>query len=112
MSISAVDGLLAQMRNAVAAAQGSNMGTTGTLGQSTAAPPADFSTLLKNSVDQIAQSQSQSNTLTQQFTSGNPDVSLSDAMMAMQKATITLQTGIQVRNKVVAAYNDIMNMQV
>ncbi|EQD65900.1 Flagellar hook-basal body complex protein FliE, partial [mine drainage metagenome] len=40
------------------------------------------------------------------------NVSLSDAMMAMQKATITLQTGIQIRNKVVTAYTDIMNMQV
>jgi flagellar hook-basal body complex protein FliE len=33
-------------------------------------------------------------------------------MIAMQKANISLQATVQVRNKVVAAYNDIMNMQV
>jgi flagellar hook-basal body complex protein FliE len=39
-------------------------------------------------------------------------VSLSDTMIAMQKANIEFQTTVQVRNKMVAAYNDIMNMQV
>ncbi|QKE41099.1 MAG: flagellar hook-basal body complex protein FliE [Ferrovum myxofaciens] len=105
MNVSAVDGLLAQMQAAATAAQGGS-------GSSTSATGADFSTLLKHSVDQIAQSQSQADSLTQKFTSGSSNVSLSDAMMAMQKATITLQTGIQIRNKVVTAYTDIMNMQV
>jgi flagellar hook-basal body complex protein FliE len=109
MNVSAVDGLLAQMQAAATAAQG---GSRPLSRSSPSATGADFSTLLKHPVDQIAQSQSQSDSLTQKFTSGSSNVSLSDAMMAMQKATITLQTGIQIRNKVVTAYTDIMNMQV
>ena len=46
------------------------------------------------------------------FVMGDDKVSLSDTMIAMQKANISLQATVQVRNKVVAAYNDIMNMQV
>ncbi|WP_297477853.1 flagellar hook-basal body complex protein FliE [Ferrovum sp.] len=107
MNVSAVDSLLAQMQAAATTAQGGRSPPRS--GPSTA---PDFATLLKNSVDQIAQSQSQADSLTQKFTSGSSDVSLSDAMMALQKATITLQTGIQIRNKVVTAYTDIMNMQV
>lgn len=95
------------MRSAASAAAGS---TTSAAPSATAAP--DFASILQHSIDQIAQSQDQSTQLTQQFALGNPAVSLSDAMMAVQKASITLQTGIQVRNKLVAAYNDIMNMQV
>lgn len=94
------------MRGAASAATG----TTTATAPSTPAP--DFASILQHSIDQIAQSQDQSTQLTQQFALGNPAVSLSDAMMAVQKASITLQTGVQVRNKLVAAYNDIMNMQV
>jgi flagellar hook-basal body complex protein FliE len=46
------------------------------------------------------------------FVLGDDTVSLSDTMIAMQKANIEFQTTVQVRNKMVAAYNDIMNMQV
>ena len=38
-------------------------------------------------------------------------VSVEDAMISMQKANISFQTTLQVRNKLVSAYNDIMNMQ-
>ena len=104
MNVSAIDSLLAQMRTAASVAA------------NVAAPAAtstpDFASVLQRSIDQIAQTQDQSTQLTQQFSLGNPAVSLSDAMMAVQKASITLQTGVQVRNKLVAAYNDIMNMQV
>jgi flagellar hook-basal body complex protein FliE len=46
------------------------------------------------------------------FVLGDDKVSLSDTMIAMQKADISFKTAVQVRNKMVAAYNDIMNMQV
>ena len=48
----------------------------------------------------------------QVFVLGDDKVSLSDTIAAMQKANLSLQTAVQVRNKMVAAYNDIMNMQV
>jgi flagellar hook-basal body complex protein FliE len=42
----------------------------------------------------------------------NPNVSLEETMVAMQKAQIGFQATLQVRNKLVQAYSDIMNMQV
>jgi flagellar hook-basal body complex protein FliE len=105
-NISAVDGLLAQMRVAAAAA--------GLRQPEPAAQPGkvDFTSVLKNALDGVAQSHEKSEALQQAFVRGDPNVSLSDTMIAMQKAGINLQTTIQVRNKVVQAYNDIMNMQI
>ena len=46
------------------------------------------------------------------FTLGKADISLNDVMVDMQKASLSLQMGIQVRNKLVAAYQEIMSMPV
>jgi flagellar hook-basal body complex protein FliE len=72
----------------------------------------DFSSLLKASLDGVAQAQTKSEDMQKAFVLGDERVSLSDTMIAMQKASISFQTTVQVRNKVVQAYNDIMNMQV
>ncbi|MGC8806335.1 MAG: flagellar hook-basal body complex protein FliE [Thiomonas sp.] len=53
----------------------------------------------------------QANALQQQFVSGTGDVSLSDVMLASQKASLSFQAALQVRNKLVSAYQDIMNIQ-
>jgi flagellar hook-basal body complex protein FliE len=105
-NISAVDGLLAQMRVAAAAA--------GLREPVAAAQPAkvDFANVLKNTLNGVAQSQENADTLQKAFVMGDDKVSLSDTMIAMQKASINFQATVQVRNKVVQAYNDIMNMQV
>lgn len=105
-NISAMDGLLAQMRVAAAAA--------GLSTQATAAEPAQasFSSVLKNALDGVAQSQATSEAMQKAFVMGDDKASLSDTMIAVQKASINFQTAVQVRSKVVQAYNDIMNMQV
>ena len=46
------------------------------------------------------------------FAAGDDKVSLSDVMISMQKASIDFQATVQVRNKLVSAYHEIMNMQV
>lgn len=46
------------------------------------------------------------------FTLGEPGVALNDVMTDMQKASVSMQMGIQVRNKLVAAYQEVMSMQV
>ena len=46
------------------------------------------------------------------FGIGDDKVSLSDVMISMQKASIGFQATVQVRNKLVSAYHEIMNMQV
>jgi flagellar hook-basal body complex protein FliE len=96
---------LAQMRAAMAAAQG-NMDAKAATG------PTDFAAALKSSLDGVAQMQNHAESMQKAFVLGDDKVSLSQVMVDMQKANISFQTTIQVRNKVIAAYNDIMNMQV
>ena len=106
MNTSAVDSLLAQMRIAATAAGLREPGHAAQPGK------VDFSNVLKSSLDGVAQAQARSESMQKAFVLGDDRVSLSDTMIAMQKASINFQTTVQVRNKVVQAYNDIMNMQV
>ena len=46
------------------------------------------------------------------FELGAPEVQLHDVMISLQKANISFQQTVQVRNRLVAAYQEIMNMQV
>jgi flagellar hook-basal body complex protein FliE len=46
------------------------------------------------------------------FETGNADVDLHDVMLSLQKANIDLQTAVQVRNKLVSAYQSIMSMSI
>ena len=106
MNVSSVDSLLAQMRVAAAAAGLREPNQSAQTGK------ADFSNVLKSSLDSVSQAQAKSEAMQKAFVLGDDKVSLSDTMIAMQKASISFQTTVQVRNKFVAAYNDIMNMQV
>ena len=108
MNVPKIDGLLAEMRTAMAAAQGGVAVKSPVAG----AGGVDFASVLKSSLDSVSQTQNNASSLQNAFVMGDDKVSLSDTMIAMQKASISLQATVQVRNKVVAAYNDIMNMQV
>jgi len=72
----------------------------------------DFSDALKASLEQVSNSQKHAEELGQRFAMGDDSVSLSDTMIAMQKSSISFQASVQVRNKLVSAYHEIMNMQV
>lgn len=109
MNISKVDGLLAEMRAAMAVAQGGAMPKVPVAG---ATGKTDFAQVLKSSLDGVAQAQNHAEAMQKAFVLGDDKVSLSEVMIDMQKANISFQATVQVRNKVVAAYNDIMNMQV
>lgn len=109
MEISNVDNLLSQMQAAVSAARGNALSAPKS---ATAAGGVDFANVLKSSLDGVNQMQRESESLQKAFILGDDKVSLSDTMIAMQKSEIAFQTAIQVRSKFVAAYNDIMNMQV
>ena len=56
--------------------------------------------------------QSDAQTLQRELQLDNPSVSLEQTMVAMQKAQIGFQATLQVRNRLVQAYSEIMNMQV
>lgn len=107
MSISKIDGVLAEMRAAMAIAQGGVAPKA-----TTAASETGFTQALKTSLDNVARAQNHAEAMQKAFVMGDDKVSLSDVMIDMQKANISFQTTVQVRNKVIAAYNDIMNMQV
>ena len=109
MNVSNVDSVLAQMRAVMALAQGGPVQAP-TAASSTGS--VDFANVLKSSLDGVAQAQNTAENMQKAFVLGDDKVSLSDTMISMQKANIEFQTTVQVRNKMVAAYNDIMNMQV
>jgi flagellar hook-basal body complex protein FliE len=71
-----------------------------------------FSTLLQQSVDKVNELQQQSGELGKAFELNNPNVSLAEVMIAKQKAGIAFQSVLQVRNKLLSAYKDIMSMPV
>jgi flagellar hook-basal body complex protein FliE len=77
-----------------------------------AAEKSDFAQMLKASVEQVNGTQHQATKLAQSFERGDQNVNLQDVMISMQKANISFQTMVQVRNRVVSAYQDIMNMPV
>ncbi|UUZ47383.1 flagellar hook-basal body complex protein FliE [Massilia sp. B-10] len=72
----------------------------------------DFADALKNSIAEVSEAQTKAGALGKAFTMGDERVSLSDVMVSMQKASIGFQATVQVRNKLVSAYHEIMNMQV
>lgn len=83
--------------------------------QPAAQPAAEgpgFATLLKESLDTVNQAQSESRRLQEAFQSGAPGVNLAQVMVAAQKSSIGFEATLQVRNRLLEAYREIMNMQV
>ncbi len=72
----------------------------------------DFSNLFKDAVNKVNETQMQAGELKKQFEMGNSNVDLVDVMITSQKSTIAFQAMTQVRNRLVTAYQEIMNMQV
>ncbi len=77
-----------------------------------AAGAADFAALLKSSIDQVSGTQTEAMRLQQEFDRGGSNADLQEVMVSLQKANLSFQTMVQVRNKLVSAYQEIMNMSV
>lgn len=73
---------------------------------------AGFSTALKGALGSVSAAQNQATDLQREVQMENPSVSLEETMVAIQKAQIGFQATMHVRNRMVQAYSDIMNMQV
>jgi flagellar hook-basal body complex protein FliE len=73
---------------------------------------AGFTGALKGALKSVSASQNQSAALQREVQLENPSVSLEETMVAIQKAQIGFQATLHVRNRMVQAYTDIMNMQV
>jgi flagellar hook-basal body complex protein FliE len=106
------------MPSATSALNAGGIGGIGGLGKAGGAEGVEssskvsFSDALKAQLDNVSKAQDSAEDMGKKFAAGDDSVSLSDTMIAMQKASITFQATVQVRNKLVSAYHDIMNMQV
>lgn len=71
-----------------------------------------FRGVLENVIDQVEQSQAQADQLSSQFTAGGSTEDLHTVALAGQRAELEFELALQVRNKAVSAYQEIMRMQV
>ena len=112
-AMSALNSLAAQASGDTRAAGNTDTVATGAVtGQSGAASVDSFASALKQSIDKISDTQTHALSEAHAFEIGSSNVSLNDVMVDMQKANVGLQFGLQVRNKLVSAYNDIMQISV
>ena len=100
--------LLAQMR----AMQGQAQSAPVNPQQINANNQVDFGDLMKNAVGQVNSLQQTSNQLKTGFEMGDPNIQLSDVMIASQKASVAFEATVQVRNKFVEAYQEVMRMSI
>lgn len=81
----------------------------------TAAPvggTGDFAQVLQSSIDKVNQTQMQADAMASNLAAGDTSQNLHEVMIALQTASVSFQEMVQVRNKLVSAYQDVMNMQV
>ncbi|MGP7817509.1 flagellar hook-basal body complex protein FliE [Niallia sp. 01092] len=79
--------------------------------ESTTEPQKSFASFLKDSLHSVNKAQNESDALTNKLANGE-NVDLSQVMITSQKASITLQATIEIRNKAVEAYQEMMRMTV
>ena len=101
MSDMNVNQILAQMRTLSLQAGGQVQETGGN---------TDFSSLLQQSIAAVNDTQQSAEKMTEAFETGAANISLADVMVSTQKANVSFQAMLQVRNKLVEAYKDVMNM--
>ncbi|MEX2482281.1 MAG: flagellar hook-basal body complex protein FliE [Gammaproteobacteria bacterium] len=108
MSVNSIDAeaVLARMRALASQARGVE----------TQRPPADnavdFGEVLKGALDAVNETQHTASAMRTSFERGETGVDLAEVMVAIQKANISFQAATQVRNRLVSAYQDIMNMPI
>ena len=71
----------------------------------------DFGNALANAVKEVNQQQGKADQMSVQLALGK-DVEVHDAVLAMEEAQLSFQYALQVRNKLIEAYQEVMRMQV
>ncbi len=108
MSSMQIQQVLAEMRSLQARAAG--LGDVQV--QAPGAQPSDFANLMKNSIDHVASMQNQATALANAYETGDKSVDLTKVMLEVQKAGLAFRAMTEVRNKLVDAYTQVMNMSV
>ncbi len=99
--------LLSQMRAMAAQARGADAAVPSAEGTG-----VSFADQLVHALQTVSEAQQSAGALAASFEQGDPQISLSQVMIAQQKASLSFQTVLQVRNKLVSAYEDVMKMPV
>lgn len=103
MAIQGIEGVLSQLQATASVARNQSVESDSSV---------SFAGQLHAALDRISEKQTAARTQAEKFTLGEPGVALNDVMTDLQKSSVSLQMGIQVRNKLVAAYQEVMSMQV
>lgn len=106
MDTQGIEQMLSVLRSTAAQATGKAPESTPVAG----AP--DFADILKGSIDKVNQTQQQADQMAEKLAAGDTSQNLHEVMIALQTASVSFQEMVQVRNKLVTAYQDVMNMQV
>ena len=105
--------VLNEMRALKSRAQGFEPATAAAdVSQAAGTRGVEFQQLLSNAVNQVNSVQKESSQLAESFQLGDPNVTLSQVVVASEKAGIAFEAMTEVRNKLVNAYEDIMNMPI
>lgn len=110
-AVSAMSEMLSQLRQIGDSAAPGAVMPDPALTASGAPAGTSFSGALKNAIERVDGAVSSANGLATSFASGNHDIPLSDVMVSLEQANLALQLAANVRDKVVGAYTNVMNMQ-
>ena len=72
----------------------------------------EFQNMFKNAINNVNENQKVAADLANRFEQGDPSIDRPEVMIALQKSSVSFQAMTQVRNKLVEAYKDVMNMPV
>lgn len=106
-SLSSIESVLSQLRAVSASAAGQPKQAAADVHDN-----GGFAAELSRSLQRLSATQNQAYQQAQAFEAGAPDIALNDVMIDLQKANIAFQTSVQVRNRLVAAYQEIASMPV
>ena len=109
-AMSAVLDELQSLAGAVGAPNAADLVSDPAKSADSAAP--NFAQALKGALGRVNDTIAHANANAQGFSAGNQNIPLSDVMVSLEQANLALQMASGVRDKVVAAYSNIMNMQV
>jgi len=106
-SLTGIETMLAQMRAVAQTASSAPLRTDNSV-----ANTGGFAAELARSLQRVSTMQNDATVQARGFELGDPDISLNNVMIDMQKAGIAFQATMQVRNRLVAAYQEIASMAV
>ena len=105
MDTNGIDQLLSQLQAASQRAAGDTVAQP-------SGGPGDFAALLQTSLEQVSNVQADAKQLAKSLELGAPNVNIEDVIISLQKADVSFQAMVQVRNKLVEAYQQVMSMPI